>query len=106
MITLHATVHDGGVTLLRDAFSCHVVIDPIWIAPHAGINLPKLYRSAGVIGHVVLEGLFEIAVVKEHIWVVEPSVKVSLYRLDRLYDAIYLFIPCENNEGGVRSRAF
>lgn len=82
VITLHAAVHDGSVTLLSDAFFCDIDIDPVGVAPHAGINLSKLDRRAGMIPDSLDECRVEVAIVQEDIWVVKPPVEMPLHGLD------------------------
>lgn len=88
MVALKSTIHDGSISLLRDTFLGDFGIDPVGITPHLGANLAKLNRSRGVITDRVLEGLVEIPIVKENVWVMIPSVEMSLYRFDGLDDAI------------------
>lgn len=46
----------------------------------------------------------ELAIVEEDVGVVVPAVEVTLDRLDGLDDAVELFIPGENDKGGIGSR--
>lgn len=79
MITLHATIHDGSISLLPNSFAGDIRVDPIWISPHRRIYLAKLYRRTCVIRYGLLELRAEFSIVQEHVWVVEPSVEMSLY---------------------------
>jgi hypothetical protein len=103
MITLHATIHDSLVTLLRNAFLCDGGVHPVGEAPLLCGYLTPLNRCACVVQNSVLKGLVEDAVVQEDIGVVKPPVEMSFDRLDRLYDTIQLFVSREDYEGGVRS---
>lgn len=82
VITLHTTVHDGGITLFSDALLGHVVVDPVREAPHGGIDLAELDIRADVLTDLVFEGRVEVAIVQEDVWVVEPSVEMSFNRLE------------------------
>jgi len=104
VITLHAAIHDGSIALFPDALFCNIDIDPVGIAPHAGINLSKLDGRAGVVPDGLDEGGIEVSIVQEDVWVVKPPVKVSLHRLYRLQDTLQLFISCEYDEHGVGTR--
>lgn len=53
------------------------MIYPIREPPHAGVNLPKLNRTTGVVLHGVLELLAEDAVVEEDVGIVVPSIEVT-----------------------------
>ncbi len=41
MVTLHATVHDSRISLLRNALLGNFRIDPVRETPHARINFTK-----------------------------------------------------------------
>jgi hypothetical protein len=82
VITLHTTVHDSSITLFSDALLGHIVINPVGEAPHTGIDLAKLDVGADVLADFIFEGRVEVAVVQEDVWVVEPSVEVSLNRFE------------------------
>lgn len=105
VITLHATVHNGGITLFSDTLSGNFMVDPVGKAPHGAIDFTKLDTAAGVVEDGVLEVLVKVTIVQEDIWVVPPSIEVALNRLDRLYDTIQLLIPGKNDKGSVRSGA-
>lgn len=104
MITLHTTVHDGSITLFSDAFLGHIVVNPVGEAPHAGIDFAELDVGADVLTDLIFEGRVEVAVVQEDVWVVEPSVEVSLHRLERLQDTFEFLVTGEDDEGGVGAR--
>lgn len=78
VVTLHSTIHDSGVALLSDAFLCHFVVNPFRITPHGIVNFAEFHRSTCIILHGILESVIKIAVVQEHIRIVEPSVEMSL----------------------------
>ncbi len=78
MVTFHAAVHNGLITLLPDAFACNFLVDPVRISPHTRIDLPKFDRRACVIGNGFFERRVEIAVVEEDVGVVEPAIEVTL----------------------------
>lgn len=63
VITLHTTVHDGGITLFPDALLGHVVVDPVGEAPHGGIDFAEFNIRADVLTDLVFEGRVEVAVV-------------------------------------------
>lgn len=104
VITLHATVHDGGVALLSNALLGYVDVDPVGEAPHARVNLSKLDGGAGVVANHLLEGRVEIAIVQEDVWVMEPSVEMSLDRLERLKNTLELLVACEDDKSGIGAR--
>lgn len=79
VITLHATVHDSSITLLSDALLCDIDINPIWVTPHAGVNLSKLDCRASVVPDSLHECGVEISIIQKDVWVVEPPVEVSLH---------------------------
>jgi hypothetical protein len=101
VITLHATVHDGGVTLFSDALLGHVVVNPVGEAPHARIDLAELDVGADVLADLIFEGGVEVAVVEEDVWVVEPSVEVSLNGFERLQHTFEFLVTGEDDESGV-----
>lgn len=104
VITLHTTVHDGSITLFSDALLGHVVVNPVREAPHGGIDFAEFDIRADVLTDLVFEGRVEVAVVQEDVWVVEPSVEMSLDRLERLNDTLEFLVAGEDNESGVGSR--
>ncbi len=104
MITLEATVHDGGVSLLRDALLGNLGIDPIGISPHLRANLAELDRGRGIVLNDLLESGIEIAIVQEDVRVVVPSVEVALDGLDGLNHTVQLLVPGEDDEGAVDAR--
>jgi hypothetical protein len=103
VITLHATIHDGGITLFSDALLGDFVVDPIGETPHGAIDFAKLDLPAGVVEDGVFEVLVKVAVVQEDIRVVPPPVEMTLNRLDGLDDTVELLISGEDNKGGVCS---
>lgn len=104
MITLHTAVHDGGITLFPDAFLGHIVVNPVREAPHGGVDFAEFDIRADVLTDLVFEGRVEIAIVQEDVWVVEPSVEVSLNRLERLNHTFEFLITGEDDESGVGAR--
>lgn len=103
VIALHASVHDGGITLLSDALFRDVEIGPVRVSPHVGRNLAKLYGRAGVFQDLLLERRVEVTIVQEDVRIVKPSVEVSLDRLDRLQYTLQLFIPGKDDKCGIGS---
>lgn len=101
MVTLHATIHDRLIALLSDTFSCNVLVHPIRISPHVRSDLAKLYWATRVVCDDIFEGLVELAIVQEHIWIMEPPVEMSFYTLDALHNALQFFVACEYDEGSV-----
>jgi hypothetical protein len=88
MVALHATVHNGPVTLLGDSLLVNLWVYPVGEAPLLWRYLSKLHRTTDVAQNSLSERLVEISVVEEDVWVVKPPVEVSLERLDRLYDTV------------------
>jgi len=88
MVTFHATVHNGLVSLFANTFSCNFFVDPIWISPHARVDLPKFYRRTCVVGDGFLEGGIEVAVIQKDVGIVEPSIEVPFNGLDGLHNAV------------------
>ena len=79
MIALQTTVHDGSISLLSYAFSCHVFVDPVRVSPHAGVDLAKLDRCTRDVCDGLFEGGVEVSVVEENIWIMEPAVEMPLH---------------------------
>jgi hypothetical protein len=104
MVTGHTTVHNGCITLLRDGLLHFVHICPIGEAPVHRIDLTKLHLAAGIIPNSLLERLIELAVIEEHIWVMEPSVEMPLHVPKRLDHTGELFIPGKHHNHSVLSR--
>jgi len=104
VVTLHTTVHDGSITLFSDALLGHVVVNPVGEAPHAGIDFAELDVRADVLTDLVFEGRVEVAIVQEDVWVVEPSIEVSLNRLERLQHTFEFLVTGEDDESGVGAR--
>jgi hypothetical protein len=103
MIALHATVHDGLVTLLCNAFLRDCGVGPLWEAPVLCRYLTPLNGCTCVVQDSLFERLVEDSVVQKYIRVVVPPIEVSLNRLDRLYDTVQLLVSRQNNEGSVCS---
>ena len=103
MVTFHPSIHDGRVSLLSNAFLGNIVICPLGVSPHRGVNFSKLAWSASVVLNGLFERFVEVPVVQKHIWIVIPSVEMPLDRLHRLDYTIQLFISRENDEGCVGS---
>ena len=103
MITFHAAIHDCCITLFPDALTGNVCIDPFRIPPHAWIDFAKLDRSACVICNSFLEMLAKVAIIQENIWIVEPTVEMSFYRLYWLDDPNELLISSQDHECGICS---
>lgn len=101
MVALHATVHDGTVTLLGDTLFGDLGIDPVGESPHVGADLAKLDGTRGVVANRLLEGLVEVAVVEEDVGVVVPAVEVALEGANGLDDTIELLVSGENDKGSV-----
>ena len=103
MIAFQSTIHDGGISLLGDAFLGHFGIDPVGVPPHLGADLAKLDGGRGVVGHDVFERLVELAVVEEHVRVMIPAVEMALDGLDGLDDTFQLLVSREDDEGSIGS---
>lgn len=104
MVALQATVHDGGVSLLRDTLLGDLGVDPFGKAPHLRADLAKFHRGGGVVLDGVLECLVEVAIVQEDVGVVVPPVEVALDRLDGLNDTVQLLISGQDDESAVGTR--
>ena len=104
VITLHTTVHNGSITLFSDALLGYVVVNPVREPPHAGVDLAKLDIRADVFADLIFKGGVEVAVVQEDVWVVEPSVEVSLDRLEGLQHTFEFLVTGEDDESGVGAR--
>ncbi len=104
MVTLQATVHDGGITLFGNPLLRNLGVDPFRVSPHVGTNSTKLAGSRGVVADDILEGLVKLAVVEEDVGVVKPPVEVTLNGLDGLNDTVELLIPGEDDESTVGAR--
>lgn len=92
VITLHATIHDSGVALLSNALLGDIFVDPIRIAPHGGIDSTKFDGTTRICSYCFAECTVEFSVIKKDVWVVKPSIEVTLDRLHGLYDPVQLFI--------------
>jgi hypothetical protein len=101
MITLHTTVHDGGITLLSNPLLGDLRVNPVRETPHGVINFAEFNRSAGIVLHGSLEVIVEVAVVQEDIGVVIPAVEMTLDGLERLDHTIQFLVSGENDERGV-----
>lgn len=82
MVTFHSTIHDGSISLFRNALFSNLRVDPIWESPCFRVDKSKLYGSACIILDGLLEGFVELFIVQEYIWVVIPSVEMSLDGFD------------------------
>lgn len=103
MVTFQTTVHDGSITLLGNALLGDLGVDPVGEPPHIRTDLAKFNRGRGIVLDGIFEGLVEVAIVEEDIWVVVPAVEVTLNGLDRLNDTFQLLVSGEDNEGAVGS---
>lgn len=101
VVAFHTTVHDSSVTLLADTLLGDLRVDPIGETPHAVIDFTKLDGCTGVVLHSCLEVFVEVAVVKENVRIVEPTVEVALDRLEGLDDTVQFLVSRENDEGSV-----
>merc|ERR1711939_367414 len=104
VVTLHSTVHNSSVSLLGDALLCNLRVDPVWESPHLGIDGSELHSATCIILDRLLECRVELRIVKKDVWVMIPSVEMSLNRLDRLDDTIQLLISCQYHKRRIRSR--
>lgn len=104
MVTLHASVHDGGVTLFPNALFGDFMINPVGVTPHGLIDLAKLNGGAGVVLDRRLEGVIEITIVQEDVRVVEPAVEVSFNGLERLNNSVQFLVSGKDDEGGICAR--
>lgn len=103
MVTFQAAVHDGSIALLRNALLGDLGVDPFGESPHFRPNLAEFDGGRRIVLHRVFKGLVEVAIIEEDVWVVVPSVEVTLDGLDGLDDTIQLFVSGENDEGAVGS---
>jgi hypothetical protein len=103
MVTLQATIHDSGVTLLRNALLGRLDVHPVRITPHVRADLAKLDSPGSVVCDSGLEGVVEVAIVEEDIGVVIPPVEMPFHGLDRLDDSFQVAVPGEYDECSVRS---
>lgn len=104
MVALHSAVHDGIVPLLCDALFDHVWICPVREPPQLIFYQAKLDLAACMILHGLHESLVKVAVVQHHVRVVEPSVKMPLERLHRLYNALQVLVSRKEDNGSRSSR--
>lgn len=104
MVTLHSTVHDSSISLLGDTLLCNLGVDPIWESPHLGVDGSKFHGATCIVLDRLLECRVELRIVKEDIWVMVPSVEMSLDGLDGLDDTIQLLISCQHHKRRIRSR--
>lgn len=105
VIALHASVHDGLVSLFTNTFSCYLGVNPVRIAPHARIDLAKLDRGTRIVPYGLSERRIEVSIVQKNIGIMEPSIEMPFHRLDRLYNPIQLLISCQDHKNRVRSSA-
>lgn len=105
VITLHATVHNSGITLFSDALLGNFVVDPVGESPHGAIDFTKLDLAAGVVEDDVFEILVKVAVVQEDIRVVPPPVEMTFNGLDGLNHTVDLLISGKDNKCGICSGA-
>ncbi len=104
MVALHAAIHDRGVSLLPDAFSRCVDVNPTWVSPHGWIYFAELHGSTGVIQDSLLECGIEITIVEKHVGVMKPPIEMSLHRFYRLNDTFQLLVSCEHHQCRIRAR--
>jgi hypothetical protein len=104
MVTFHTTVHDCGIALLRNLLFGMIEIYPIWETPLCGLQLSERHLALSPVPDRRFESLIEHTVVKEHVGVVEPSVKVSLERSHRINHAVKLLVSGQNDNRRVGSR--
>lgn len=103
MVALHASVHNRGVSLLPYPFSRCVHIDPIRVSPHARIYLAKLHGSTRVIQNSFLECGIKIAIVEEHVGIMEPPIEMSLHGFYRLNNPFQLLVSCQHHQRRIRA---
>jgi len=101
VVGLETTVHDGSITLLRNALLGNLGVDPVRESPGARLDLAKLDGTRRVVLDDVLEGLVELAIVEEDVRVVVPPVKVALDGFDGLDDTFELLVAGQDDKGGV-----
>lgn len=101
MVGLHASIHDGSITLLPDALFCDIHIGPIGIAPMLRTNLAKLDGSRGVVHHRLFERAVEFSIVEKDIGVVKPAVEMSFYALQTLNDSVQLLVSRQHHKSGI-----
>lgn len=104
MVALHATIHNRGVSLLPYSFSRGFDVNPIRISPHARIYLAKLHRGTCVIQNSFLECGIEIAIVEEHVGIMEPPIEMPLHGFYRLNNPFQLLVSCQHHQCRIRAR--
>lgn len=63
VIAFHATIHNGSISLLPNAFLCNFMVNPVGITPHGLVDLAKLNWGAGIVGDRVLELIVEVTII-------------------------------------------
>lgn len=105
MITLQPTIHQRSITLFPNPFPRNLRVHPVREPPHGRIDLAELDAGLGMILHGLHEGIVEVAVVEEDVWVVIPSIEVALEGAHGLDDTIEFLVAREDDDGGVGAGA-
>jgi hypothetical protein len=84
VVALQPTVHDGRISLLRNALLRDLLVYPVGEIPHLGSDLAKLDLPGRIFLDRLLEVVVELGVVEEDVRVMEPAVEVALDRPDGL----------------------
>jgi hypothetical protein len=82
VVALHSSIHNGGISLLPNAFLGYFMVNPLGVTPHAIVDFAELHGGARIVLYGFLEMVVEIAIIQEHEWIVKPSIEVSLNRLE------------------------
>ncbi len=78
MVAFHAAVHDGIIALLLYSFLGNFMVYPVRIAPHTGVDFPKLHLTTRVVLYRLFECLIEDPIVKEDVGIMKPVVEMPL----------------------------
>lgn len=101
MVALHATIHNGSVSLFSYSLSCSIDVHPVWVTPHGCINLSKLDWRARVVEDRLFESRVEVAIIQKDVRIVEPAIEMSFDRFDRLQNSFQLLISSQHDKGGI-----
>ena len=102
MVALHAPIHNCSVSLLSNTLFCRLQIDPVRVTPHIRVYLAEFDSRASVIYNCLLECLIEVAIVKENIRIMKPSVEMPFHRFYGLDHTLQLLISRQDYQRCVR----
>ncbi len=102
MVALHAAIHNSGVSLLPNTLFCRLQIDPVRVTPHIRVYFAEFDSSAGVVYNCLLKCLVKVSIVKENIWIMEPSVEMPFHRFYGLDNTLQLLISRQDYQRCVR----